>query len=327
MNYEIRVWACDLRSKITYQLQWRDPVTRKIRQKTTQVPTSGLKRDLKEAQRLAAQLEVELQNKHSKEPTRISWDDFRQRYEEEHLPGLAVKTAEKTSSVLDRFEKGDEVETMIEVKRVCQNLKDDHLAQVERYALNEGCDWAVLTNGQHWKIYALELVGGRIQTQEVYTFDLLNFDCRNKTHIEMLYCLTKEGRSKGELDTHHQKKKARDQFTVAALLMHDDIVKKIRSELKKVSDGVSLSDDEIRATLQKDVIKQTILTGDEAKKAKQHVNKKLNAAAKKRQQKKKSSKAQVEKVAVDIEPNAPVAPPVQAVETVAAMETPQGTGV
>ena len=105
MNHEIRVWACDLNGRDTYQLQWRDPVTRKTRQKTTQVPTSGLKRDLKEAQRLAAQLEVELQNKHSKEPTRISWDDFRQRYEEEHLPGLAVKTAEKTSSVLDRFEK------------------------------------------------------------------------------------------------------------------------------------------------------------------------------------------------------------------------------
>ena len=225
------------------------------------------------------------------------------------------------------IKKGDEVETMIEVKRVCQNLKDDHLAQVERYALNEGCDWAVLTNGQHWKIYALELVGGRIQTQEVYTFDLLDFDCRNRTHIEMLYCLTKEGRSKGELDTHHQKKKARDQFTVAALLMHDDIVKKIRSELKKVSDGVSLSDDEIRATLQKDVIKQTILTGDEAKKAKQHVNKKLNAAAKKRQQKKNSSKAQVEKVAVEVEPNAPVAPPVQVVETTIVTETPQSTGV
>ena len=105
MNYEIRVWACDFRSRDTYQLQWRDPVTRKTRQKTTQVLTTGLKRDLKEAQRLAAQLEVELRNNHSKEPTKISWEDFRQRYEEEHLPGLAKRTTDKTSSVLDRFEK------------------------------------------------------------------------------------------------------------------------------------------------------------------------------------------------------------------------------
>ena len=105
MKHEIRVWACDLKGRGTYQLQWRDPVTRRTRQKTTQVPTTGLKRDLKEAQRLAAQLEVDLRNKHSKEPTKISWEDFRQRYEEEHLPGLAASTGDKTFSVFDRFEK------------------------------------------------------------------------------------------------------------------------------------------------------------------------------------------------------------------------------
>jgi len=242
-------------------------------------------------------------------------------------PFLDITTEHKVRNKFCDYaiKKGDEVETMIEVKRIGQNLKEDHLEQVERYALNEGCDWAVLTNGQHWKIYALELVSGRIQTQEVYTFDLLDMDCKNKSHIQMLYRLTKEGRSKGELDTHHQKKKARDQFTVAALLMHDNIVKKIRSELKKVSDGVILTDEEIRHTLHKDVIKQTILTGDEAKKAKSLVTRKLNRSEKNRQQKKNASKTQVEKI--DIEPSVPVAPPVQAAETTTMTESPQGTGV
>jgi hypothetical protein len=242
-------------------------------------------------------------------------------------PFLDITTEHKVRNKFCDYaiKKGNEVETMIEVKRIGQNLKEDHLEQVERYALNEGCDWAVLTNGQHWKIYALELVSGRIQTQEVYAFDLLEMDCKNKSDIEMLYRLTKEGRSKGELDTHHQKKKARDQFTVAALLMHDNIVKKIRSELKKVSDGVILTDEEIRNTLQKDVIKQTILAGDEAKKAKTFVTRKLNQSEKKRQQKKSASKTQVEKL--DIEPSVPVAPPVQATETTTVTESPQGTGV
>ena len=147
---------------------------------------------------------------------------------------------------------------------------------------------------------------------------------KNRLHY-ILGAPTKEGRSKGELDTHHQKKKARDQFTVAALLMHDNIVKKIRSELKKVSDGVILTDEEIRNTLQKDVIKQTILAGDEAKKAKTFVTRKLNQSEKKRQQKKSASKTQVEKL--DIEPSVPVAPPVQATETTTVTESPQGTGV
>ncbi len=105
MNNEIRVWVCDLNNRKTYQLQWRDPVTRRIRQKSTPVLTTGRRKDLKEAERLAAALEVELRNKASKDSSRMGWEDFRQRYEEEHLPGLAAKTAEKTFSVLDRFEK------------------------------------------------------------------------------------------------------------------------------------------------------------------------------------------------------------------------------
>ena len=105
MNYEIRVWACNLNNRKTYQLQWRDPVTRRICQKSTPVLATGRRKDVKEAERLAAALEVELRNKASKDPSRMSWEDFRQRYEEEHLPGLAAKTAEKTFSVLDRFEK------------------------------------------------------------------------------------------------------------------------------------------------------------------------------------------------------------------------------
>ena len=104
MDYQFRVWVCDLKGRSTYQLQWRDPTTRKMRQRTTPIKKTGLKRDKKEAERLAAKLEMELRNKTSNDPTKLSWEDFRQRYEEEHLPGLAKRTIEKTSSVLDRFE-------------------------------------------------------------------------------------------------------------------------------------------------------------------------------------------------------------------------------
>ena len=105
MSHEIRVWVCNLKNRKTYQLQWRDPVTRKIHQKSTPVIATGRRKDLKEAERLATALEVELQNKASNEPSRLTWEDLRQRYEEEHLPGLAAATANKISSVLDRFER------------------------------------------------------------------------------------------------------------------------------------------------------------------------------------------------------------------------------
>ena len=38
-------------------------------------------------------------------PSKMTWADFRSRYEAEVIPGLAKRTAEKIDSVLDRFEK------------------------------------------------------------------------------------------------------------------------------------------------------------------------------------------------------------------------------
>ena len=43
--------------------------------------------------------------------------------------------------------------------------------------------------------------------------------------------------------------------------------------------------------------------------------------------KRSSSETTVKKMAEDVEPNAPVASPVQTVKTLAAVETPQGAGI
>src|SRR5680860_753439 len=41
----------------------------------------------------------------------------------------------------------------IEVKRVGTNLNKSHLRQVEMYAVNEGVEWVILTNGTIWQVY------------------------------------------------------------------------------------------------------------------------------------------------------------------------------
>ncbi len=43
----------------------------------------------------------------------------------------------------------------IEVKRCATKLNPKHLRQVQMYALNEGVEWMVLTNGQIWQTYHL----------------------------------------------------------------------------------------------------------------------------------------------------------------------------
>src|SRR5919198_2960542 len=43
----------------------------------------------------------------------------------------------------------------IEVKRVATKLAARHLRQVEMYAVNEGVEWIILTNGATWQVYHL----------------------------------------------------------------------------------------------------------------------------------------------------------------------------
>jgi predicted type IV restriction endonuclease len=43
----------------------------------------------------------------------------------------------------------------IKVKRVATNLSTRHLRQVETYAVNEGVEYIILTNGSVWRVYHL----------------------------------------------------------------------------------------------------------------------------------------------------------------------------
>lgn len=105
MNADIRVYVVQFGDRHNYQLQWRDPVTRRLRTKSTLVKATGLKRDKKVAERLANDLEKKLNDEGLSIPSKVTWASFRERYEAEQVKGLAVRTGEKISSVLNRFER------------------------------------------------------------------------------------------------------------------------------------------------------------------------------------------------------------------------------
>src|SRR5206468_2478634 len=61
----------------------------------------------------------------------------------------------------------------IEVKRVTTKLSTKHLRQVEMYAVNEGVEWVILTNGVEWQVY--HLTGGLpVVIDLVFTVNLLD---------------------------------------------------------------------------------------------------------------------------------------------------------
>lgn len=104
MADEIKVRVVEFGDRAHYQLQWRDPLTGLKRTKSSGVERTGRKRERTEAERKAAQLEADLREGRYAEPSKITWEVFRDRYDAEVLPGLAPTTRKKVDAVFNLLE-------------------------------------------------------------------------------------------------------------------------------------------------------------------------------------------------------------------------------
>ncbi len=104
MSDAVKVYVTRVGSRTNYYLEWKDPMGQRLKRKVTDVPASGLAKDKKAAERLAAELALQLNSGVAALPSKYRWLEFRKRYEEEVVPGLAAQTAVKVGVVLDRVE-------------------------------------------------------------------------------------------------------------------------------------------------------------------------------------------------------------------------------
>ncbi len=104
MTREIRVCVSKFGDRPTFQLQWKDPVTGKKRTQTTDILTSTGTRGRRAAERLAGDLEKQLQEGLARIPTKLSWEAFRGRYEREVVPSLAKQTGAKIKTVFNHLD-------------------------------------------------------------------------------------------------------------------------------------------------------------------------------------------------------------------------------
>jgi hypothetical protein len=56
-----------------------------------------------------------------------------------------------------RLDEKNPPEILVEIKRVTTDLSTKHLKQVASYAINKGCEWALLTNGREWRLFTFPL--------------------------------------------------------------------------------------------------------------------------------------------------------------------------
>lgn len=170
-----------------------------------------------------------------------------------------------------------QLQTLVEVKAIGLELKDQHVKQAIDYAANQGVDWVLLTNGNIWRVYHL-IFAKPIDQELVVEIDFCALNSRSEGDIELLYLWCKEGWQRSLLGEYHTQKQALSRFFVGAMLQTDIVLDVIRRELRRVSPDVRIDSSQIKDVLVNEVIKREVLEGEKADEARRKITKSASKA-------------------------------------------------
>jgi predicted type IV restriction endonuclease len=159
------------------------------------------------------------------------------------------------------------LQTLIEVKAVGLDLKDQHVKQAIDYAANQGVDWVLLTNGMQWRVYHV-VFAKPIGQELIVDIDFCALNPRSVNDVETLFLWCKEGWQKSVLGEYRDQRQALSRFSVAAVLQSEPVVSMIRRELRRLSPDIRIETEEVEAVLINEVLKRDVLDGDQAAEAK-----------------------------------------------------------
>jgi predicted type IV restriction endonuclease len=144
----------------------------------------------------------------------------------------------------------------IEVKRVSTKLAERHLRQVEMYAVNEGVEWLILTNGVVWQVY--HVTGGLpVIVELALNVDLLSDDSLPQK-VNQLFYLTKESLKHKQIDGLWQAKRATSPKSLASVLRSPSVVDTIRKELKRKT-GLAVANSDVIKLLNETILRPECL--------------------------------------------------------------------
>ena len=136
---------------------------------------------------------------------------------------------------------------MVELKRVGIDLAAKHLKQVSSYAINAGCEWIILTNARHWRLYHVSF-GQPPETKLLKSWNLLQDD-----PAELAKCfemVSFKSIRKGTLDDQWQKINVLSHKNTLGAILGESSVKLLRRELKRTT-GTSVALEDIVAAVRR----------------------------------------------------------------------------
>jgi hypothetical protein len=149
-----------------------------------------------------------------------------------------------------RIEK--DLTAFIEVKRVATKLNGKHLRQVEMYAVNEGVEWLILTNGASWQVY--HVTGGLpVVIDLAFDVDLLGEESAAAKANKLFY-ISREALRRRQLDELWKAKAATSPKSMGKALLSDPVLDALRKELRRAT-GMNLEQKELARVMRESVLR------------------------------------------------------------------------
>jgi hypothetical protein len=130
---------------------------------------------------------------------------------------------------------------MVEIKRVAVDLARKHLKQVASYAIDAGCEWAVLTNSREWRLYHVSF-GQPPETREIRSWDLLTDDVSDL--VDGFDLISLRSLQRGALEELWQKTSVLLPRTLLEAIVFEKTLNSIRHQLKKRT-GVRVTSEDV----------------------------------------------------------------------------------
>ncbi len=139
----------------------------------------------------------------------------------------------------------------IEVKRISQKLNERHLRQVQMYAVNEGVEWMVLTNGAVWQAY--HLTGGLpVLVNMAFQIDLLG-PAPLEEKAQMMFLLHREALKRRRIDEVWKHRAATEPGALLGLILSEPMLDQIRKEVKRQT-GITTTAADISEVIKTEIV-------------------------------------------------------------------------
>jgi hypothetical protein len=144
----------------------------------------------------------------------------------------------------------------VEVKRVATKLGAKHLRQAEMYAVNEGVEWIMLTNGAEWRAYHLS-AGLPVEIDLALEVNLVGDETLAQKSGQLFY-LSRESLKRRQIDELWKARRATAPKSLASVLLSLVVTEAVRKELRRET-GQKVETAEIARLLRETVIRPECL--------------------------------------------------------------------